>query len=307
MDISITTSLNSVVLNNQTYNFSVTATDEDKDGLMLEVDFSDYHGASFLRRTSYSISRNQSTSYFELTTNDSSTSLRITIVCKVDGRIVDTQTISAIYNRLYPTYTPPSYKTGLTYNGNSQVLINRGEVVGGIMHYRLGLNGNDTTSVSDIVGIHHEQVTVYYRIEPNDGYSPVDWTSLGASTVIQTARNSIYYVNVSNGASFYLSETVHLRALASFGSPVFTSNDRTIKIISNTMTALSYGQATITVTVNPEPIFGDYEGATYSFSVNISDWNKVTPKIGGARDVIGVYVFTNGAWKKVTPYIFKSK
>lgn len=60
-----------------------------------------------------------------------------------------------------PTYTAPTAKTGLTYNGGAQTLINQGHVEGGIMWYKLG-GGSYSTKLPTATNA--GTYTVYYKV-----------------------------------------------------------------------------------------------------------------------------------------------
>ena len=67
-----------------------------------------------------------------------------------------------------PTYTAPTAKTGLTYNGRAQVLINQGSATGGEMQYKLG-NGEYSTAIPTATDA--GTYTVYYKVVGNATYN----------------------------------------------------------------------------------------------------------------------------------------
>ena len=96
------------------------------------------------------------------------------------------QTINAQWNI---TYTAPTLRTGLTFNGNSsnvsgsaQNLVNAGSVSHGTIYY--STNGGSSWSTSVPQGTNAGSYTVHYKVEPDAGYSGgVGSTSLGSTTI----------------------------------------------------------------------------------------------------------------------------
>lgn len=70
-----------------------------------------------------------------------------------------------------PTYTAPTAKNGLSYNGQPQELINPGHATGGEMQYKVSELGRYSTSIPKAVdaGVY----TVFYRVVGKDGYNDV--------------------------------------------------------------------------------------------------------------------------------------
>ena len=74
-----------------------------------------------------------------------------------------------------PTYTAPTAKTGLVYNGTAQVLINEGHVEGGIMQYRLD---NGTYSPDLPTATNAGTYTVWYKVVGDASHNIVAEKSL---------------------------------------------------------------------------------------------------------------------------------
>ncbi len=70
-----------------------------------------------------------------------------------------------------PTYTAPVGKTGLTYTGSAQALIEAGTTNGGVMQYKLGDDGTYSTAIPTATAA--DAYTVYYRIVGDDSYNDV--------------------------------------------------------------------------------------------------------------------------------------
>lgn len=79
-----------------------------------------------------------------------------------------------------PTYTAPTFKSGLVYNGSAQALINAGTTNGGTMQYRLS-SGSWSTELP--TGTNAGSYTVYWQIEGDDNYNSVSIESLGSVSV----------------------------------------------------------------------------------------------------------------------------
>lgn len=77
-----------------------------------------------------------------------------------------------------PTYTAPTAKNGLTYNGQPQELINAGSATGGEMQYKLTEEGAYSASIPKATdaGVY----TVFYKVVGNDGYNDVAEQSMTA-------------------------------------------------------------------------------------------------------------------------------
>ena len=98
------------------------------------------------------------------------------------------QTINVQWSELI-TYTAPTLRTGLTFNGNknnvsgsAQNLVNAGSVSHGTIYY--STNGGSSWSTSLPTATNAGSYTVYYKVEPDAGYSGgIGPTSLGSTTI----------------------------------------------------------------------------------------------------------------------------
>ena len=77
-------------------------------------------------------------------------------------------------NKVDPTYTAPTAKTGLTFTGSAQTLIYAGSATGGTMYYSLN-NSNWYTSVDDIkkTNANTSGYTVYYKVVGDENHNDV--------------------------------------------------------------------------------------------------------------------------------------
>ena len=74
-----------------------------------------------------------------------------------------------------PTYTAPTAKTGLTYNGRAQALIKQGSATGGTMQYKLG-NGEYSTTIPTATDA--GTYTVYYKVVGDENHNDVSEASI---------------------------------------------------------------------------------------------------------------------------------
>ena len=97
--------------------------------------------------------------------------------------------ITVKMNQMITTYTAPTLRTGLTFNGNSsnvsgsaQNLVNAGTVTHGTIYY--STNGGSSWSTSLPTGTNAGSYTVHYKVVPDAGYSGgIGSTSLGSTTI----------------------------------------------------------------------------------------------------------------------------
>ena len=74
-----------------------------------------------------------------------------------------------------PTYTVPTAKTGLTYNGRAQALIKPGRATGGTMQYKLD-NGEYSTTIPTATDA--GTYTVYYKVVGDENHNDVSEASI---------------------------------------------------------------------------------------------------------------------------------
>ena len=81
------------------------------------------------------------------------------------------------------TYTAPTLVSGtLTYNGNARELVTGGSATNATIYY--STNGGSSWSTSVPTGTNAGNYTVYYKVEPDDGYTGgVASTLLGTKTI----------------------------------------------------------------------------------------------------------------------------
>ena len=85
-------------------------------------------------------------------------------------------------NKVNPTYKAPTAKTGLTFTGSAQTLINAGSATGGTMYYSLD-NLNWYTSVDNIkkTDANTNGYTVYYKVVGDENHNDVASRSINVT------------------------------------------------------------------------------------------------------------------------------
>ncbi len=124
-----------------------------------------------------------------------------TVYYKVEGNDnyegVDADSIPVTISKATPIITAPTAKT-LTYNRESQVLINAGSTTGGTLLYSLD---NIDYSADLPSETNAGTYTVYYKVEGNDNYEGVDADSI--SVTISPRSINISSVNVTLSQTSY--------------------------------------------------------------------------------------------------------
>ncbi len=95
------------------------------------------------------------------------------------------QTISGItISGTAPSYTPPTAKTGLTYNGSAQALVNAasGVTSGCTVYYKLG-DGSWQTTVPTATNANTSGYTVYWKITGNNNYTDVSQQTISGIAI----------------------------------------------------------------------------------------------------------------------------
>ena len=160
-----------------------------------------------------------------------------------------------------PTVTAPTAKTGLTYTGAAQELINTGNTASGCtMQYSLSQNDGYSTNIPQ--GIEAKTYTVYYKVAGDDYYSDVAAQSVNATISPKAITGTVSItgtptmgetLTASNSASgetvsyqWYRGNTLISGATGSTYQIVADDVGQTIKVI-----ATGTGNYTGTTTSNP--------------------------------------------------------
>ena len=89
-----------------------------------------------------------------------------------------------VTDKVTPTVTAPTVKTGLVYNDANQVLIDAGSVTGGTLQYSLTTGGDYSTELPKAKNAGN--YTVYYKVIGNDDYADVAENSISVSIAKRT-------------------------------------------------------------------------------------------------------------------------
>lgn len=129
----------------------------------------------------------------------------------------ETQKLYVTIARANALVTAPTAKTGLTYNGENQPLVNAGSATGATVNYKLGDGEySDTIPAATNAG----EYTVYYKFVANANYT-ADETEVQLTITIAKAQNKIDFS--VEGITVHCCETVpDLVATATNGEVTFT-------------------------------------------------------------------------------------
>ena len=106
------------------------------------------------------------------------------VYCRVKDGGVTSKALAVSIAKAAPTYTAPTKKNNLTYNGSSQALVNTGSATGGTMQYKLG-SGSWSTSVPSQTNA--GSYTVSWKVVGDANHTDVNETSLGSISIAKKA------------------------------------------------------------------------------------------------------------------------
>lgn len=123
------------------------------------------------------------------------------VYCRVQDGGVTSAALAKSIAKAAPTYTAPTKKSNLTYNGSSQALVNAGSATGGTMQYKLG-SGSWGTSVPSQTNA--GSYTVSWKVVGDANHTNVNETSLGSISIAKKAptfnlsTTSVSFANTEN-------------------------------------------------------------------------------------------------------------
>ena len=148
------------------------------------------------------------------------------------------------------SYTPPTVKTGLTYTGKAQELINPGSSTTGKMHY-YSLDGKSYST--DIpTGIDAKTYTVYYKVVGDDNHEDSPAVELSVTITSKDVANPT--ITLSQSSYFYDGTAKKPSVTVKDGDTTIDSKEYTVSYSNNT----NIGSATVTIK--------DKEGGNYIVS-----------------------------------------
>lgn len=102
------------------------------------------------------------------------------VYCRVKDGGVTSAALAKSIAKAAPTYTAPTKKSNLTYNGSSQALVNAGSATGGTLQYKLGSGSWSTTVPSQT---NAGSYTVSWKVVGDANHTDVNETSLGSISI----------------------------------------------------------------------------------------------------------------------------
>lgn len=154
------------------------------------------------------------------------------------------------------TYTPPTAKTGLVYNGTEQELLTAGSTTTGTMQY----SSDGKTYSTDIPkGINAKTYTVYYKVVGDGNHKDSSPVSLTVTISEKTVSNPVITVSPS---SYYYDGTVKKPSVTvKDGETEISSSEYTVSYTDNK----NIGTATVIISDNDS---GNYRvSGTANFSI----------------------------------------
>ena len=163
-----------------------------------------------------------------------------------DGNAAPTKTSIDLRVRELMTYTAPTAKESLTYNGNAQSLLKGGEVDGGTVSYS---TDGENWSTDIPTGTDAGTYKVYYKIEADKLYSgSVPSTEIDVTVGAKELTDSMIKLDSSDNSYVFNGKDIAPTVTVSDqqdGDNIITGNDYEI---SGDTGKLAYGTYTITVT-----------------------------------------------------------
>ena len=154
------------------------------------------------------------------------------------------------------TYTPPTAKTGLVYNGTEQELLTAGSTTTGTMQY----SSDGKTYSTDIPkGINAKTYTVYYKVVGDGNHKDSSPVSLTVTISEKTVSNPV--ITVSPSSYYYDGTAKKPSVTVKDGETVISATEYTVSYTDNK----NIGTATVIISDNDS---GNYRvSGTANFSI----------------------------------------
>ncbi len=192
-------------------------------------------------------------------TNAGTAAMTITGIGNYRGTVSKNFTI----NKVAPTVTAPVANSELTYSGAAQALVTAGEVIGGTVEYRLGANGNYTTTVPTATNA--GSYTVWYRVVGDANHTDIEARSISVTIGVKPLTGATITVDGQIYSGTPLEPTVTVK---DGDATLVKGTDYTVTYTNNT----NVGTATVTVTYK-----GNYSGTqTANFDIIAKQLSSVT-------------------------------
>lgn len=189
------------------------------------------------------------------------------VYCRVQGGGVKSAALAKSIAKAAPTYTAPTKKSNLTYNGGSQALVNAGSATGGTMQYKLGSSGSWSATVPSQTNA--GSYTVSWKVVGDANHTDVNETSLGNISIAKKAptfnlsTTSVSFANTEN-----VNSTKTVTITYDGDGTLSQSSNNTAKVTVSrsdktlTLTRKDGGAGSVTITVSASA------GTNYSAPAN---------------------------------------
>ena len=190
--------------------------------------------------------------------------------------------VTLTVNKVTPTVTAPTLKTGLVYNGSAQALINAGSTNYGTLMYRDTLSAPESswdqfnwvttvpTATSSNGGEPHQ---IQYKVVGNSNVNDVAMVKLGSTSIARA--NSI--ISATIPSTIEVGSTASITNVSSTcdGNITYSSSDTSKATVSSSGVITSKAARTVTITVTMGAV-NNYISSSTSKTVTI---NAVTTKV----------------------------
>ena len=188
-------------------------------------------------------------------------------------------TLPASIAKINPVVTAPTPKSGLTYNGNNQALVNAASTTGGTLQYSLN-NSSWNTSVP--TGKNAGSYTVYYKVVGGTNYNDVAARSVSASIAKKTPSFSVSASSVSFSSTDAVDATKTVTITydgdgtlsASSNNTSLATVSRSDKTLTITRKSIAEGSCTITVSATAGTNYAAPSSKTINVSLALGDTGK---------------------------------
>ena len=217
------------------------------DGTEKKPDVTVYDGTTEIDKSEYTVS-------YSSNTNAGTATVTITDVDGGNYAVSGTGSFTILSEG--STYTPPTAKTGLVYNGTEQELLTAGSTTTGTMQY----SSDGKTYSTDIPkGINAKTYTVYYKVVGDGNHKDSSPVSLTVTISEKTVSNPV--ITVSPSSYYYDGTAKKPSVTVKDGETEISSSEYTVSYTDNK----NIGTATVIISDNDS---GNYRvSGTANFSI----------------------------------------
>ena len=205
-------------------------------------------------------------------TNAGTAAMTITGIGNYQGTVSKNFTI----NKVAPMVTAPIANRELVYNGAAQALVAAGNVTGGTVEYRLGADGDYTTTVPTATNA--GSYTVWYRVVGDANHTNVDATAI---PVTIAAKSPVDGMIQPIDSQVFTGEAIEPAVIVKDGNTTLVKGtDYTVTYTNNT----NVGTAIVTVTYK-----GNYSGT------QTANFNIIAKSLSGVTITVAEQTYTGSA------------